>query len=81
MLKSNSGFENEIIDEILELSADAQIERRSVAVDSPTFHNLSGAIAAYGTVLGLLIRLQRQEDFIVIITELALSECASEPVN
>jgi hypothetical protein len=81
MLKSNSDFANEIIDLILELSADAQIERRSVAVDSPEFHSLTGAIVAYGKVLALLIALQRREEFIVIINEPALSGYASEQVN
>ena len=43
------------IQRILELSADAQIARRSVPKDSPAFHALTGAIAAYGTVLTLLV--------------------------
>jgi hypothetical protein len=42
------------IERILELSADAQIKRREAAEDSPTFHNLTGAIVAYGKALGLL---------------------------
>ena len=40
---------------ILELSADAQIARRRAAKDSPAFHALTGAIAAYGKVLTLLV--------------------------
>lgn len=43
------------IQRILELSADAQIARRRFAKDSPGFHALTGAIAAYGTVLTLLV--------------------------
>jgi len=42
------------IEQILELSAEAQIQRREAAEDSPAFHNLTGAIVAYGKALGLL---------------------------
>jgi hypothetical protein len=42
------------IDRILERSAEAQIKRREAAEDSPAFHNLTGAILAYGKALGLL---------------------------
>ena len=43
------------IQRILELSADAQIARRRAAKNSPAFHTLTGAIAAYGQVLTLLV--------------------------
>jgi hypothetical protein len=43
------------IERILELSADAQIARRRAAKGSPAFHALTGAIAAYGKVLTLLV--------------------------
>ncbi len=43
---------------ILELSAEAQIKRREAAEDSPAFHNLTGAIVAYGKALGLLSKLK-----------------------
>ena len=46
------------IQRILELSADAQIARRRAAKDSQAFHTLTGAIAAYGKVLTLLVVLQ-----------------------
>lgn len=46
------------IERILELSAEAQIKRREAAEDSPTFHNLTGAIAACGKALGLLSKLK-----------------------
>jgi hypothetical protein len=46
------------IERILELSAEAQIKRREAADDSPTFHNLTGAIVAYGKALGLLSKLE-----------------------
>jgi hypothetical protein len=47
------------IQRILELSADAQIARRRVAKDSPAFHALTGAIAAYGKVLAVLVALHK----------------------
>lgn len=47
------------IEQILELSAEAQIERREAAKDSPTFHTLTGAIVAYGKALGLLSKLKK----------------------
>ena len=39
---------------ILELSADAQIQRRAASKNSRRFHNLTRAIAAYGEALALL---------------------------
>ncbi len=46
------------IERILELSAEAQIKRRDAAENSPAFHSLTGAIAAYGSTLGLLTKLK-----------------------
>ena len=46
------------IERILELSAEAQIKRREAAEDSPAFHNLTGAIVAYGKALDLLLKLK-----------------------
>lgn len=46
------------IQRVLELSADAHIARRREAKDSPAFHALTGAIAAYGKVLAHLVALQ-----------------------
>ena len=59
------------IERIIELSADAQITRRVTAKDSPAFHNLTGAIAAYGRALALLTALQQREEFYAIIAEAA----------
>jgi hypothetical protein len=50
------------IKRILEFSADAQIKRREVAKDSPEFHNLTGAIGAFGKVLELLTGLQQADE-------------------
>lgn len=63
MMKPNAGLANEVIERILELSADAHVQRREVAEDSPAFHSLTGAIAAYGKVLALLTALEQREEF------------------
>jgi len=55
------------IERIIELSADAQITRRVTAKDSPAFHNLTGAIAAYGRALALLTALRQREEFYTIV--------------
>jgi hypothetical protein len=67
MVKPNAGLANEVIDRILELSADAQVQRREVAEDSPAFHSLTGAIAAYGKLLALLTALQERKEFDAIV--------------
>jgi len=67
MMKPNSGVGNEGIERILELSADAHIRRRGTIKDSPEFHNLTGAIAAYGKPLALLTALQQLEEFYAMI--------------
>jgi hypothetical protein len=46
------------IERILELSAEAQTKRREANEDSPAFHNLTGAIVAYGKALDLLSKLK-----------------------
>ena len=61
MIKRHVGLANEVIERILELSSDAHIQRREVAKDSPAFDSLTGAIAAYGKALGLLVALQQRE--------------------
>jgi len=67
MMKPNAGLANKGIERILELSADAHIRRRRTVRDSPEFHNLTGAIAAYGKALALLIALQELEEFYAMI--------------
>ena len=66
-MKSNSGHAEQAIQRILELSAKAQIARRMVANDSPAFHNLTGAIAAYGKALELLTAMHELEEFYAMI--------------
>ena len=70
-MKSNSGHAGQAIERIIELSAKAQITRRMVAKDSPAFHNLTGAIAAYGKALALLIAVQQREEFYTIVAAAA----------
>ena len=62
MMKSNVGLANMSIERILELSADAHIQRRGTIKGSPEFHKLTGAIAAYGKALALLTALQQWEE-------------------
>jgi len=63
MRKANMGLANKGIQRVLELSADAHIGRRGTVKDSPEFHNLTGAIAAYGQALSFLTVLQQLEEF------------------
>jgi hypothetical protein len=67
MMNSKSGLRNKGIERILELSADAHIRRRGTANDSPEFHKLTGAIAAYGKALALLTALEEMEEFYAMI--------------
>jgi len=63
MMKANLGLANKGIQRVLELSADAHIRRRETVKDSPEFHHLTGAIAAYGQALSFLTVLQQLEEF------------------
>jgi hypothetical protein len=74
MRNSNSGHAAQAIERVLELSADAQITRRITPKDSPAFHSLTGAIAAYGKALAILTALQQREEFYAIIAQSELSE-------
>jgi hypothetical protein len=75
MIKANLGLANKGIERILELSADAHIRRRGTVKDSPEFHSLTGAIAAYGKALELLTALQRLEEFHAMIGQLDVPGC------
>jgi hypothetical protein len=81
MMESNSRLADRVIEKILELSADAQIGRRRAAKDSPEFHNLAGAITAYGNALALLIELQHREEFHAIPGEIDLCKSVSGPIH
>ena len=62
MMKPNVRIANMSIERILELSADAHVQRRGTVQGSAEFNKLTGAIAAYGKALELLTALQRWED-------------------
>ena len=77
MMKRNSDVANQAIDRILELSADAHIRRQETIRDSAKFHNLTGAITAYGKVLAILTALQHQEEFHAIIGQHDVPGCVA----
>jgi len=74
---NSTGLAAKGIERILELSADAHIERRHVAKGSPAFHNLTGAIMAYGKVLALLTALKQREEFYTVVGQYEFSECVA----
>ena len=78
MMRAESDLASRVIERILELSADAHIERRGTAKGSPAFHNLTGAIAAYGKALAVLIEVQQQEECYAILRELDWPSSVSE---
>jgi len=71
-MTSDTGLASLAIEEVLELSADAHIERRMTAQDSAAFHRLTGAIAAYGKALSVLVALEEREAFYAMIAQLNL---------
>lgn len=73
-MMSSAGLAAKGIERILELSADAHIQRRYVTKDSLAFHNLTGAIMAYGKVLALLTALQQREEFYAVVGQYEFSE-------
>jgi hypothetical protein len=50
----------DVIDRILQLSAEAQTRRREAPENSSAFHKLTGAVLAYGQALDLLTRLRKE---------------------
>jgi len=62
MIKPDVSVVEKGIERILELSAVAHARRRGTIRESPEFHNLTGAIAAYGRTLALLTGLQQWEE-------------------
>jgi hypothetical protein len=78
MRKSNSGRAGQAIERVLEFSADAQITRCKTVKDSPAFHRLTGAIAAYGKALGILTALQQREEFFTVVAQSELSKRVAE---
>jgi hypothetical protein len=74
MKKPSSGQADQAIERVLGLSAAAQITRRKTPKDSPAFHSLTGAIAAYGKALAILTALRKREEFYSIVAQYELSE-------
>jgi hypothetical protein len=74
-MELDANFTDEFIDQILELSADAHVRRRATIKNSVEFHNLTGAIAAYGTILALFTTLQRVQQFYEKAAEQPLLDC------
>jgi hypothetical protein len=77
MLKTDTTLANEVILQILELSADAHIARRRIPMYSPLFHHLTGAIAAYGKVLAVLTSPRKRQEVSEMIGQLSLPECVA----
>jgi hypothetical protein len=75
-MEFDASLVNEFIEQILELSSDAHVRKRMAVKDSPEFHNMTGAIAAYGTVLTLFTTLQRVQRLCAKAEEECLPECA-----
>jgi diacylglycerol kinase len=71
-MTSVTGLANLAIEQVLELSADAHIERTMTAQDSAAFHRLTGAISAYGKALSVLVALEQAEEFYGMIGQLNL---------
>jgi hypothetical protein len=78
MRTANSTLTGTVIERILELSADAQIKRRNATNDSREFHDLTGAIRAYGKALELLVGFRKEEELYALLCEISLPENASE---
>lgn len=81
MMTLKSGFAERAVEHVLELSAEAQIERRKTEKSSAAFQTLTGAIAAYGNVLALLTTLQAVEELDVSLVQWAVPECAAALTN
>lgn len=71
-MNTRSGLAAQAIDEVLELSAEAHIQRKTTTKGSPDFHRRIGVIAAYGNSLAVLVALQEREELCALITELNL---------
>lgn len=80
-MKASSGLANLAIEGVLELSADAHIQRKMAARDSSDFHRLTGAIAAYGNALAVLVSLKEREELCAMIAELNLAVSVTGVAN
>jgi hypothetical protein len=77
MMERNAGVASKGIERILGLSANAHIQRRMTIKDSSEYHNLTGAIAAYGEALAVLTALKYREEFRAMIAQPDARECVT----
>lgn len=73
-MKAEPTATHQIMERILELSADAQIMRKTTASNSPLFHALTGAVGAYGKVLEVLVEVQQREELLAAVGQLSWSD-------
>ena len=74
MMTSDKNRENEVLMQILELSAEAHVARRRTARGSPAFHKLTGAIEAYGRILAQLTSPLERHVYYAVSEQLAMDE-------
>jgi hypothetical protein len=74
MRESSLGRAGQATERVLGFSADTQMTRCKTAKDSPAFHRLTGAIAAYGKTLAILTALEQREEFFTVIAQYELSK-------
>ena len=79
---SSSCQTDQLMERVLELSADAQIKRRQSERDSLTYLRLAGAVAAYGRVLRLLSKLQELQEasYLILGSTNTSVECPTRPL-
>lgn len=76
MMKFKLGLAEKLMEQVLELSAEAQIERRKTERSSVAFQSLSGEIVAYGNMLALLTTMQAAEELDPLLSDWNLRDCA-----
>jgi hypothetical protein len=81
MLKLSSNFTAKAIDRVLELSAEAHVNRREVGKGTPAYDKLTGAIKAYGKVLTILTGLQKREEFFAVVSDCDLFSGSAATVS
>lgn len=80
-MKAESSPLDQIMERILELSADAQIARRLAARNSLEFHSLSGAISAYSKVIELVMAAKERQELLAAIERLEFSDAWATTAN
>lgn len=80
-MKVYSSLANAAIEQVLELSAGAHIKRRMTSMDSESFQRLTGEIAAYGTILSVLVTLGQREEFYRAIAAIDLPASPTSVTN